>query len=252
MSIAKAEERELKRSQVLKLKDKGYSNMEIARRMGLNESSVRSLLNDVLAERASIVKTTSEMLKENTDKYRFIDIGTGIENHVGVSRTKLNAAVTELEERGYKVYNLKIPQLGVPGQYTTIKVLGAPDSTFSEVRNNLTAIKTLTAYSEDYGRTFKSDLGLEPIKSVKSDRVMVRYAEEGGKDKDGVIELRRGVEDLDLGNAQYAQVRIAVDDKYYLKGMAIYSDNMPDGVDIIFNTNKSKKDHPNKVDAMKK
>lgn len=252
MSIAKAEERELKRSQVLKLKDKGYSNMEIARRMGLNESSVRSLLNDVLAERASIVKTTSEMLKENTDKYRFIDIGAGIENHVGVSRTKLNAAITELEEKGYKVYNLKIPQLGVPGQYTTIKVLGAPDSTFSEVRNNLASIKTLTAYSEDYGRTFKSALGLEPIKSIKSDRVMVRYAEEGGKDKDGVIELRRGVEDLDLGNAQYAQVRIAVDDKYYLKGMAIYSDNMPDGVDIIFNTNKSKKDHPNKVDVMKK
>lgn len=29
-----------------------------------------------------------------------------------------------------------------------------------------------------------------------------------------------------------------VDNSHYLKGMAMYSDNMPDGVDIVFNTNK--------------
>ena len=52
------------------------------------------------------------------------------------------------------------------------------------------------------------------------------------------MEIRRGVPDLDLGNSHYAQVRIMVDNSHYLKGMAMYSDKMPDGVDVMFNTNK--------------
>lgn len=55
-----------------------------------------------------------------------------------------------------------------------------------------------------------------------------------------LIELRRGCQDLSLGDSKYAQVRIMVDGKKYLKGMAVYSDDMPDGVDVIFNTNKTK------------
>ena len=57
---------------------------------------------------------------------------------------------------------------------------------------------------------------------------------------DGVIQIRRGVKDLSLGNSSYAQVRIAVDDTHYLKGMAMYSDDLPKGVDVVFNTNKKK------------
>lgn len=64
------------------------------------------------------------------------------------------------------------------------------------------------------------------------------YGDEGGALKDGVIEIRRGVADLDLGDSHYAQVRILVDGTHYLKGMAMYSDDMPDGADIVFNTNK--------------
>lgn len=52
--------------------------------------------------------------------------------------------------------------------------------------------------------------------------------------------MRRGVKDLDLGNSNYAQVRILVDGTHYMKGMAIYNDDLPKGVDVIFNTNKSK------------
>lgn len=44
--------------------------------------------------------------------------------------------------------------------------------------------------------------------------------------------------DLDLGKSHYAQVRILVDGDHYLKGMAVYSDDLPDGVDVMFNTNK--------------
>ena len=93
----------------------------------------------------------------------------------------------------------------------------------------------ITDYSEDGGRSF---LGLEPIRSVDGKRVHVRYADDGGADKDGIIELRRGVDDISLGNAKYAQVRIGVDNTHYLKGMAMYSDDLPKGVDILFNTNK--------------
>ena len=52
--------------------------------------------------------------------------------------------------------------------------------------------------------------------------------------------MRRGVPDISLGGANYAQVRIKVDDNLYLKGMAMYADDLPDGVDVRFNSNKVK------------
>ena len=250
MSLAKAEQRAGDTAEALRLKDKGYSNMEIGRRMGINESSVRSLLDPALAERASITMATANMLKESVDQKRFIDIGAGVENHIGVSRTKLNTAVAELQEQGYKVHRVNVEQIGIPGQFTIVKVLGSPDSTWQEVVKDVSKIQSLTAQSDDYGRTYTSVLGLKPIQSVDSERVKVRFSEEGGTLKDGVIELRRGVPDLDLGGSQYAQVRIGVDGTHFLKGMAIYSDDLPKGVDIVFNTNKSKE--VGKLGAMKK
>lgn len=255
MSITKAEVRVGDRTQALKMKEHGYSNMEIARRMSTpektwNESSVRSLLDPALAERSSITMVTANMLKDSVDNKRFIDIGAGVENHVGVSRTKLNTAVAELQEQGYKVHRINVAQIGIPGQFTTVKVLGTPDTTWSELVKDTSQIQTITAYSDDFGRTYNSVLGLRPIQNVDSNRVQVRFSEEGGSSKDGVIELRRGVSDLDMGGAQYAQVRIGVDGTHFLKGMAIYSDDMPDGVDIIFNTNKSKE--VGKMGSMKK
>jgi len=100
--------------------------------------------------------------------------------------------------------------------------------------------------SVDGGRTY--DGPLPPI-SISSKRVKVRYAEEGGTEADGVIYVRPGVKDLSLGRSRYAQVRIAVDGTHYLKGMAIYRDDLPPGVDLVFNTNKS--NTGNKLDAMK-
>ena len=248
MSISKAEIRAVQTAEVIRLRERGMSNTEIGRRMGLNESTVRSLFNPVLAERASVAKATAQMLKESVDTKRYVDIGAGVENHVGVSRSKLNTAVEELQEQGYKIHRVNVPQVGMPGQFTIVKVLGAPDTTWSEVVRDVSLIQPLTANSDDFGRTY-SDLGLKPIQSVASDRIQVRYAKDGGSAKDGIIELRRGVNDLDMGGSKYAQVRIGVDNTHFLKGMAIYNDNMPPGVDIIFNSNKH--DTGNKLDAMK-
>ena len=78
-------------------------------------------------------------------------------------------------------------------------------------------------------------------------RIYIRYDEDGGSTKDGVIELRKGVDDISLGNSTYAQVRVAVDDKYFLKGMAVYSNDIPKGYDVLVNSNKPKGTPPDKV-----
>lgn len=244
-SIAKTEERQAKTAMAQRLKDKGYSNIAIGERMGINESSVRALLAPGQKDKTDVLQTTANMLKGQVERKGLIDIGTGVEHHVGVSGTKLSTAVAMLQEQGYTVHYVKVEQLGT-GQQTTMKVLAKPGTSYSEVYKNRANIKQVTEFSEDGGRSY---LGLQPPLSVSSKRVSVRYAEQGGTDADGVIYVRPGVSDLSLGKSRYAQVRIAVDGTHYLKGMAMYKDDLPDGVDLVFNTNK--KDTGNKRDAMK-
>lgn len=235
ISLANSEIRKANVARAIELKEAGYSNVRIGEELGINESSVRSLLNPVLSERSEIARTTADVLKDAVDKGAYIDIGAGTEYQMGVSRTKLKTAVELLEEEGYSVHNIQVEQLGT-GQMTTVQVLAPAGVTKKDIYKNMDNIQTVVpAYSEDGGRTFE---GLETPRSVDSKRIDIVYAEQGGKDKDGVIELRRGVDDIDLGDASYAQVRIAVDDTHYMKGMAVYSDDLPPGIDIRFNTNK--------------
>lgn len=237
-SIAKSELRAAASAEALRYKEKGMSNVAIGKRMGINESSVRSLLDPALQTRSDIAVSTAKMLRETLEKKKLLDVGAGVETHLGISKTKLNTAISLLEEEGYTVNYVKVQQLGT-GKSTSIKVLAPPGVSYKEVFKNQSEIKSVSDFvtSNDGGRSF---YGLKPIQNVASSRIKVRYKEEGGSDKDGVIELRRGVEDLNLGNQKYAQVRIGVDGTHFLKGMAIYSDNMPKGVDIIYNSNKSK------------
>lgn len=244
-AIVKNANRKEDMAMAMRLKQKGYSNVAIGDRMGINESSVRSLLDPQLREQRDILENTADMLKESVDSKGFIDIGAGVENQIGVSREKLQTAASMLQQEGYTVHYVKVQQLGT-GQFTTIKVLAPPNTPYSEVFNNQDKIKTLQEYSEDGGRTF---FGIHPPENFPSSRLEVLYGNEGGIEKDGVIELRRGVDDISLGSANYAQVRIAVDGKRYLKGMAMYSDDLPPGVDIRFNTNKP--NTGNKLNALK-
>lgn len=245
-SIARNEERQANINMAQRYKDKGMSNVAIGERMGLRESSVRALLEPGAKDKADVLASTSNMLKEEVNKKKYIDIGTGVENQLAISQTKLATAVAVLQEEGYKIHYLKVKQLGT-GKNTTLKVLSAPDVPYSEVFKNRDKIKQIQTFSEDGGRSY---IGIQPPLSVNSKRVAVRYAEEGGAAADGVIYVRPGVKDVSLGGARYAQVRIAVDDTHYLKGMAMYRDDLPAGVDLVFNTNKSSTG--NKLDAMKK
>ena len=244
-SIAKNAIKAADISEAERLKAKGMSNVAIGERMGKNESVVRDLLNPATKERNTVLDTTVNLLRDQLKENKYLDIGEGVENQLGISETALKTAVAVLKEEGYSLHHINIEQQGT-GRTTTGKVLGPPDVHTREVYKELDQIKTISGYSEDHGRTV---LGIEPPKNVDSSRIGVRYAKDGGADKDGVIELRRGVEDLSLGSANYAQVRIAVDGTHFLKGMAMYSDNMPAGVDMLFNTIKS--DTGNKLDAMK-
>lgn len=244
-SVAKDEKRMADAAMAVRLKEKGYSNVAIGKRMGINESVVRSLLDPAKQQRSQVTMTTANVLQKEVDKKRYLDVGAGAEHYMGVSNFALGNAIDILVQKGYKVHNVKVEQFGT-GKFTTIKVLGAPDTDWAEVVNNKHLIRPIEEWSNDGGETYSR---MQKPTAISSDRVMVRYAEDGGKDKDGVIELRRGVEDLSLGESRYAQVRINVEDSHYLKGMAIYNDDMPLGVDIIFNTNKTK--DVSKLDTMK-
>lgn len=233
-SVAKDEKRNADTAEAYRLKEKGYSNVAIGRRMGLNESTVRSLLDPAKQKRAEATKATANALADMVEDGSYLDVGAGVEHYLGCSATKLLTSLDYLEQRGYTVHTIRQQQAGT-GQYTTIKVLTKEGVTQSDVYKNKDNIKSPFIWSDDGGYTYQAPK--KPV-AVDSKRVEICYAEQGGKDKDGVIELRRGVEDISLGNATYAQVRINVDNTHYLKGMAVYSDNLPKGVDIRFNTNK--------------
>lgn len=245
--IANNQRRMLEVARAKSLKEDGLGYTEIGRQMGINESTVRSLLNERSEAKMNQAKKTAEFLKKQIDEKGMIDVGVGVERELNVSREKLNQALAVLESEGYPVYGGRVDQATNPGKKTTIKVICPPGTEHKEIYN-YDKVKTIKEYvSHDDGETFDKYV---PPKSLDSNRVKIRYAEEGGIEKDGIIELRRGTPDLSLGESRYAQVRILVDGKRYLKGMAVYSDDMPDGVDVIFNTNK--KLGTDKMDVLKK
>jgi len=224
--------------QAVKLKEKGYSNVAIGERMGINESSVRSLLNRHLQDKQDILTETANILRDQVDTGSFIDIGKGVATTRGISNEKLNSAVALLKDEGYSVQKVQVQQQGTSaGNKTTIKVLCPPGTTYRDVKMNMDNIRQIEQKTNDGGRTF---FGILPPKSIDGSRIQVRYVEDGGAEADGVMYIRPGVEDLSLGGSRYAQVRIMVSDSHYAKGMAVYRDDLPDGVDMVVNSNKKR------------
>jgi DNA-binding CsgD family transcriptional regulator len=244
-TIARNAKKQADVSTAQKLADKGMSNIAIGKQMGINESSVRALLKAGEKDKLNVLHTTAKMLRDQVEEKGAIDIGVGNERYLSISREKLSTAVALLKDEGYKVHQVKVPQLGT-GKLTTYKVLARPDVRWTDLVRDPSNIHFINEYSEDGGRSFHK---IEPPLSINSKRVGVRYADKGGSEADGVIYVRPGVSDVSLGKARYAQVRIAVDGTHYLKGMAMYRDDLPAGVDLLFNTNKHSTG--NKLDAMK-
>lgn len=227
----------LEYDQIRALKDDGLGWKAIGDKLGMSESSVRSKYNNGIGEKASQAEKIAETLRKEVDKKGMIDISEGANQVLGVSESKLDEAAYILEaEYGYKRYGVGIRQPTNVRQQTNITVLAKPEYDQKYAYQHQDQIDSLGDYhSDDGGDTFTK---LQRPASLDSSRVAIQYGDEGGLDKDGVMEIRRGVPDLDLGKSHYAQVRILVDGDHYLKGMAVYSDDLPDGVDIRFNTNK--------------
>lgn len=237
LRVAKHERRRLEADRARSLREDGLSLNEIAEKMGYkNDSSIRALLNENTSTNKNQAKTTAEILKKEIEEKGMLDVGAGVERELGVSQNTLKEALFILETEGYNVYGVGIPQVTNPGKQTNTPVLTKPDVEYGYVYKNMGEIQSVGNYhSTDGGSSYTK---LEYPASIDSKRVKVLYGDEGGANKDGVIEIRRGVPDLNLGNSHYAQVRILVDGTHYLKGMAMYSDDIPDGADIVFNTNK--------------
>lgn len=235
-SIAVNERRKEEQLKAQKLKDKGWSNTAIAKELGRPESTIRNYLNPVQQERATATEKLAGVLKAQIEDKPYLDVGKGVNRQLGVTDTQLKTAIELLRAEGYNLYSFKTEQVTNPGQYTEMKVLTKGDVSYKDMREHQTQITSPSGvYFEDYGDVVRP---IRPPVSINSDRIEIKYHEQGGSDKDGVIELRKGVPDISLGQSQYAQVRIAVDGSHYLKGMAMYSDDLPPGVDIRFNTNK--------------
>ena len=260
-----------------RLRAKGYSDVAISKRMGISPNTVKNLLLPETKERHDVNEATKKMLQEQADKKGMIDVGMASNLQLGVTRTKMDVSIAELVTKGYVVVDIQTPQLGTPNK-TSVRALMSPEAmnqaradytikdpekwkglsreeqdakiAYLYASKNSADIRLITDWSSDGGETYKS---LQPPVSIDSKRVMVRFDDDepSGSSMDGVVQLRRGVPDLSLPpEAHYAQVRIAVDGTHYMKGMAIYAEDMPKGVDVIYNTTKNSS--AGKLGAMKK
>lgn len=237
ISIEKEEREAAERAKCLELQDRGFNKTQIAQMTGLKYSTVANRLKPIEESRANKNRQVADFLKEQIENGKpYLDIGDGVDKQLNLSKERIKAAVALLEEEGYKVNRVDVPQATNPDQKTTMKILTKEEVPYGEIWQNLDKIRSpLGVYFEEDGEHRRV---IQPPIDIDSSRIAIRYAEKGGDLKDGVIELRPGVEDLSLGQSAYAQVRISVDGTHYLKGMAMYNKDLPDGVDILFNTSK--------------
>lgn len=246
-SIAKAEIKAAQIIQAQGLKDKGVGNTAAAKIMGIPEPTYRTLLAPGAKAKQEQIDLAIRILKDQVKVSGYLDVGAGTEMNLGLSPERLRIALTMMKNDGYKVHTgVPLPQLGT-GHDTKMKVLTEGDKTWGDARRNRDKIRLLNEHISDTGRT---SLGILPPLSINPARLMVKHAEDGGTEADGTMFIRRGVKDLDLGGSTYAQARIMIGKDKYLKGMAVYSDDMPKGIDIVFHTNKP--NTGNKLDALKK
>ena len=239
MTNAKAEKYAADAAKVYHMRyDRQMSNTAIAKELGISEGTVRNMLKNPEKMRDTELENTVNVLKDAVKNKTYIDVGEGVERSLGIPRTKMDAALQKLKDEGYEVKPIQVAQINsASGQKTTVLVLAPEGTTGRELYLNMDKISMLKEYhSDDMGLTYNK---FETPVSIDGKRIQIVYADKDGyQPKDGVIELRPGVDDLSLGASHYAQVRIGVDDKYYLKGMAVYADDLPKGIDIRFNTNK--------------
>ena len=235
--LAKAEYKAKQIHQAREMAARGMGSSEIGRELGRPEGTIRGWLDESKNHSLNTTKATAEMIRDIVDKKKYVDVSSGANYYLNVTDNKMGEALKMLEDQGYHLDNVKIKQQGTSHD-TTVSVLSRPDVTYSDVQAHKYDVHPIYEETRVYGKNGLTSLGMIKPESISSKRVLIRYNEEGGLGKDGLIELRPGVEDINIGSSRYAQIRMAVDDTHYLKGMAVYSNDIPKGYDVVFNTNK--------------
>lgn len=232
---------------------KHYTDTQIAKLMNLKgESSVRSIRKTGENGKQNKVTQVAEQLKKEVAEKGYIDVTRGAELYLNCSRDGLKTALAMLEKEGYSTQDYNLKQVSNPTQYTNFKVLCPPGSENDKpIFQHPQDIKMLTDpdpknHNNDI-EDFQTAKGLGDPPQISLDRIKIVYDEQGGTQRDGMIQIRAVRDengnlvaanpDLSLGNAKYAQVRIGVEGNRYIKGMATYSDQIDS--DIVVNSNKS-------------
>lgn len=267
VTIAKEELKQYNMQRIAKLQSEGMIIDDIAKTIGTTGQTVRNYLDEIKnpnkSARAQRVQTeaVAQTLEDAVKRSKYIDVGKGVEIQMGISKEKLKSGLNALVESGeYEVHNLRIAQVTDKNNSTPVKVLTKKGVERSEIYKNMDKVRPVEEFAiNGDARMFQQ---MERPKSIGWDRVHIRYAipegqkghgtNDDGAMMDGAMFLRPGVKDLNLGKASYAQVRIAVGDTHYLKGMALYGTEemfkgIPKGTDIIFNTNKTANKTPQEV-----
>lgn len=267
VTIAKEELKQYNMQRISKLQSEGMIIDDIAKTIGATGQTVRNYLDEIKnpnkSARAQRVQTeaVADTLEAAVKRSKYIDVGKGVEIQMGISKEKLKSGLNVLVESGeYEVHNLRIAQVTDKNNSTPVKVLTKKGVERSEIYKNMDKVRPVEEFAiNGDARMFQQ---MERPKSIGWDRVHIRYAipegqkghgtNDDGAMMDGAMFLRPGVKDLNLGKASYAQVRIAVGDTHYLKGMALYGTEemfkgIPKGTDIIFNTNKTANKTPQEV-----
>ena len=251
LALANDERKAYRYATAKSMAEDGKGPTEIGKALGLSESTVRGILaNESYEVKTKKAQETADFLKARVEECMadggMIDVSVGTELELNISREKMKQALYLLEREGYHVYRNRFEQVTNEGQFTTQSILCPPGTPYKNIYQ-FDKIHSMKEYiSRDGGKTFEKKFHYPA--SLDSSRVKVLLHDEVGPDgetgvmKDGLIQIRRGVPDLSLGDSRYSQVRILVDGDKYLKGMAVYSDNMPDGIDVIFNSNKKSVD----------
>lgn len=234
--------------------DNGMSYTDIGKALNLNESSVRSKLNWYNKEQEPDAKSAryiADYLKDAiTELGGSVDVGEGVARKLGISNERLEQALTLMENEGYSYKVGMMDRATDPTSNNKIimKVVGEGQLPDHYIRDYIEEIHSLnelkTTLTEDGTKVrpsfvFPESMDISRLKIIHGDEDGLDPGIKGA-DRDGLVEIRRGLKDLDLGESNYAQVRILVDGDRYIKGMAVYRDpaDMPDGIDVVWNTNK--------------
>ena len=133
-TIAKDQRRMTDVARAKSLAADGKGSTEIGKIMGMPESTIRSLLNPKSEERMLLTRDTVDFLRKQVDEKGMVDVGTGVDRELNISKERLDLALYYLESKeGYPVYTGGVPQVTNKGQQTVQRVLCVPGTQHKEI-----------------------------------------------------------------------------------------------------------------------